>query len=113
MKFTPIFHARAGGPVASVRDIEFDGGSPLFVQLRRAPTATLHETVREVWLVQAERCRTAVERVLPDAGAEIYVNLGAFGRHLYRDRVSASPSARSAWVVGPHARSLLIEKETQ
>jgi AraC-like DNA-binding protein len=60
--------------------------------------------------MQAARCRMAVERVLPDAAIEICVNLGAEGRHLYAGGTARRLAPRDAWVVGPHARTLLIEK---
>lgn len=90
-----------------VRDDE-----PHFLQARRRPLGSIGSAVRESWVVQAERCRTAVERALPDAGIEIYFNLGITGRHVFDDPQRA-PGPRAAWIVGPHSSSLLIAKETR
>jgi AraC-like DNA-binding protein len=85
---------------------------PFFLHLRREPDGPAREIAREVWVVQAEQCRTAVERSLPDAGLELYLNLGPRGRHLFQGGSPGTPAPRAAWVVGPHAKPLLVEKET-
>ena len=84
---------------------------PWFRHLRRVPSGAVGEFVRESWLVQAARCRTAVERALPDASVEIYINLDQAGRHLYTPSHERHLKPRAAWVVGPHAQPLFIEKE--
>jgi AraC-like DNA-binding protein len=85
-----------------------ENGTPAFLHFRR----TLHNgVVNESSVVQAERCRTAVECVLPDPGAEIYFNLGPAGRHLFDGSRHVVLAPRAAWVVGPHVLPLLIEKE--
>src|SRR6185503_104032 len=87
------------------------GVEPRFYQLRRSPTGPVGERVSESWLVEAARCRTAVERSLADAAVEIYFNLGPEGRHVYQGGARSALAPRAAWVVGPHERPLLIEKE--
>ena len=74
-------------------------------------TRSRSEAVAEAWVVQAERCRTAVERVLPDCSVEICFNLGPAGRRVFDDAVRGPLPRRSGWIVGPHASSLLVEKE--
>ena len=85
--------------------------APRFFQLRRSVAGDLGQVVSESWLVEAERCRTAVERVLPDAAIELHFNLGSRGRDLFNGRIGHI-SQRAAWVTGPHATSLLVQKET-
>lgn len=71
------------------------------------------EAVCRGWTIRAERCGTAIERVLPDTRAYLYVNLGPLGRHLVEpDRTTGVNSPRVAWVVGPHASPLFVAKET-
>jgi len=78
----------------------------------RAVGASAHTVVRG-WSVRAARCRTAVERAMPDACIELYFNLGPFGRHLVRrEETGRSVAPRAAWVVGPHADSIFLAKET-
>ena len=79
-----------------------------FLHLRQRSTS---EAVSETWIVQAARCRTAVERVLPDCTVEIYFNLGPAGRRVFDESIEGALPRRRAWVVGPHAAPLLIEKE--
>ena len=84
---------------------------PYFRHTRRAPSGLVGEVVRESWTMQAERCRTAVEAVLPDSALEVYFNLGPAGRHLGCRQHSTPRTPRRAWIVGPHDQPLLIEKE--
>jgi AraC-like DNA-binding protein len=79
-------------------------------QFARGPVA---EFARESWLVRAERCRMAAEAALPDTSVELYFNLGPTGRHISGRTPRASLPHRSAWIVGPRARPLFIEKETR
>jgi AraC-like DNA-binding protein len=67
--------------------------------------------IEESWAVVAVRCRTLVQGVLPDAATEIYFNLGPQGRRLASADGTVRPEHRAAWVVGPHADTLLVEKE--
>lgn len=65
------------------------------------------------WTIRAARCGTAVERVLPDTHACLYVNLGRVGRHLVEpDAATRVTAPRAAWIVGPHADPLFVAKET-
>jgi AraC-like DNA-binding protein len=84
---------------------------PHFLHLRRAATGAASHAARHVSLVQAARCKVAVERSLPDAGLDLCFNLGPSGRQLVSEGAPRALSPRAAWVIGPHARSLLIEKE--
>ena len=78
----------------------------------RALGAAAHIVAR-AWTVRAARCRTAVERAVPDTYTELYFNLGPFGRHLVGpEGAGASVVPRTAWVVGPHADSVFLAKET-
>jgi AraC-like DNA-binding protein len=86
-------------------------GEPLFLHMRRRPNGALASVVRESWITRAARCRTAVERALPDASVELYFNLGSGGRHVFDGMQRAVLPNRRAWVMGPHAAPLLIEKE--
>jgi AraC-like DNA-binding protein len=86
-------------------------GEPHFHHVRRTPVGVVRELVRESWSIQAARCRTAVERALPDGCVEIYINLDRAGRHPFDGQRHATLRPRAAWIVGPHASSLLIEKE--
>jgi AraC-like DNA-binding protein len=85
--------------------------TPWFLHLRRAATGAASTAARELFLVQAARCRTAVERSLPNASLELCFNLGPKGRRLFREGARNGLSPRAAWVVGAHARPLLVEKE--
>jgi AraC-like DNA-binding protein len=85
--------------------------NPRFLHVRQTARGAASEAASESWFVQAERCRVAVERSLPDASVELCFNLGPVGRHLFNEGIPRPLSPRSAWVVGPHARPLLIEKE--
>lgn len=70
-------------------------------------------TVCRSWTIRAARCGTAVERILPDTRAYLYVNLGPVGRHLVLpDGLPGVNAPRAAWVVGPHADPLFVAKET-
>jgi AraC-like DNA-binding protein len=55
----------------------------------------------------------AVECALPDAALDLYFNLGPFGRRIFSGSAGRQPAHRAAWVVGPRAHNLLIEKETR
>src|SRR5689334_19356918 len=87
--------------------------SPFFQHVRQLARGPMAELARESWLVRAERCRMAAEAALPDTSVELYFNLGPTGRHLSGCRPRAALPPRSAWVVGPRARPLFIEKETR
>jgi AraC-like DNA-binding protein len=84
---------------------------PQFLHIRRSAAGAVSHAARYTWLVQAARCRVAVERSLPDAGLDLCFNLGPSGRQLVGAGAPRALSPRPAWVIGPHARSLLIEKE--
>ena len=86
--------------------------TPHFYHVRQAPAATARAAVRDYWVLQAERCRAAVEASFPDTCAEIYVNLGPTGREVFTTGLPAL-RPRAAWVVGPRARTLLVAKETR
>jgi AraC-like DNA-binding protein len=92
-------------PVAD-REVE-----PGFRYCRFRPTGPSELIVEHYWGIQATRCRTAVERALPDSTVEIYFNLGSGGRQVFSPS-DHSLSPRAAWVVGPRVDSLLILKET-
>ena len=80
------------------------------------PDDTLRGVIENYWLIQAERCRTAVEAALADAAVEIYFNLGPHGRQVYDGSAGAGLPRlprRTAWVIGPHAGTLLVAKETR
>jgi AraC-like DNA-binding protein len=83
--------------------------------LYRRHRSVLAETgsIVDAWVMRADSCRMAVERVLPDASIEIYINLGAEGRHEYGGTTSERLSHRASWVVGPRSAPLLVEKEVQ
>src|SRR5688572_15521607 len=87
--------------------------SPFFRHVRRAPTGPIADVARESWLVEAERCRMAVEAALPDASVELYFNLGAAGRHVSGTTAARALAPRAAWVVGPRDHPLYVEKETR
>ena len=87
--------------------------APFFQHVRKAAEGSVAEFVREAWLVRAERCRMAAEAALPDASVELYFNLGPTGRHISGRRPRATLPPRPAWVVGPRAKPLFIEKETR
>ena len=87
--------------------------APFFQYLRQFTQGTLAELARESWLVRAERCRMAAEAALPDTSVELYFNLGPTGRHISGRRPRAALPHRAAWVVGPRAKPLFIEKETR
>jgi methylphosphotriester-DNA--protein-cysteine methyltransferase len=92
------------------------GATTRFIYVQRQARCAPASGVQELWALQAERCRAAVEAALPDAAAEIYFNLGPTGRRVWVDTPSsaASPACRrGAWVVGPRADTLLVEKETR
>jgi AraC-like DNA-binding protein len=55
----------------------------------------------------------AAEAALPDTSVELYFNLGPTGRHISGRRPRAALPHRAAWVVGPRAKPLFIEKETR
>ena len=55
----------------------------------------------------------AAEAALPDASVELYFNLGPTGRHISGDVPRTRLPHRSAWVVGPRAQPLFIEKEVR
>jgi AraC-like DNA-binding protein len=75
-------------------------------------TGRAADHMAHVWTMRASRCSTAVEAVLPDMTAELYFNLGRFGRHVVGpDASRASSSPRDAWVVGPHTDVMLVAKE--
>ena len=82
-----------------------------FLHLACTPSGAARTVVRDCWLIEAETCRTRVERVLPSATVELYFNLGSQGRFEYQGSERCELPARRAWVVGPRARSLLVEKE--
>lgn len=82
-----------------------------FCYSRHDPQGAAALVVESFWTVRAARCRTQVEAALPDACAEIYFNLGPGGRHEFNGCATAGASRRSAWVVGPRARNLLVVKE--
>jgi AraC-like DNA-binding protein len=69
--------------------------------------------LEECWVLQAERCRAAVEAALPDTCAEVYFNLGPLGRHAFNACTLQPLKPLSAWVVGPRATPLLVAKETR
>lgn len=85
---------------------------PGFVYCDVPVAGDLPGAVTRGWSLGAARCRFAVEKALPDASAELYVNLGPVGRHVVRPEHTA-PAARprAAWVVGPHADALFLAKE--
>jgi AraC-like DNA-binding protein len=87
--------------------------APFFRHVRRAASGPVADFARESWTVQAERCRTAVEAALPDECVELYFNLGPAGRHVSGSVAGGSLSPRAAWVTGPRARPLYVEKETR
>jgi AraC-like DNA-binding protein len=115
---------------ARVTDIA-GNSDPYFHYLRQRGTACTRSVVEDYWVIQAERCRAAVELVLPDACVELNFNLGTTGRILFErpgisaqgsgsraglptpDRCHQAPAARRSWVVGPHAAPLLVAKETK
>ena len=85
-----------------------------FRYARRESTGPAALAVSESWTVEASTCTASVEGALPDDCVEIYFNLGPHGRHQYDPMHGAIDIApRSAWVVGPRARTLLIAKETR
>jgi AraC-like DNA-binding protein len=84
---------------------------PHFCHLRRIPTGEARAFIRESWTVQAAQCRTAVERALPDSCIEIYINLDRAARQPFEGRRRGTLQPRAAWVIGPHAVPLLMEKE--
>jgi AraC-like DNA-binding protein len=89
---------------------------PYFHHARHRPADAARDVVSEYWVVQAERCATAVEAALPDGSAELYFNLGPAGRHVVEapslQAPARQPPHRAAWVVGPRAAALLVAKET-
>jgi AraC-like DNA-binding protein len=87
--------------------------APFFQYVRQFAQGAVAEVARESWAVRAERCRMAAEAALPDASVELYFNLGPTGRHLSGRSPRAALPHRVAWVVGPRARPLFIEKETR
>ena len=87
--------------------------APFFQYVRQFAQGPIAELARESWLVRAERCRMAAEAALPDTSVELYFNLGATGRHISGRAPRASLPHRAAWIVGPRARPLFIEKETR
>lgn len=100
--FTPSRPTRTVG--------ESEDSEPHFVYLGRPASAVATGIVRDGWVVQAARCRTRIERILPDAAISVYLNLGPQGRRLHEGADGELPP-RQAWVVGPHAGPLLVEKE--
>jgi AraC-like DNA-binding protein len=88
-------------------------GEPFFRYVRRVPSGPAADLARESWVVEAERCRMAVEAALPDSSVELYFNLGPRGRYLTGTVAPGSLPRRAAWVVGPHERPLYVEKETR
>ena len=89
------------------------GAPPFFQHVRHFAEGPVADLARESWLVRAERCRMAAEAALPDTSVELYFNLGPTGRHISGESPRARLPHRSAWVVGPRARPLFIEKETR
>jgi AraC-like DNA-binding protein len=87
--------------------------APFFQHVRQFARGAVAEFARESWLVRAERCRMAAEAALPDTSVELYFNLGPTGRHISGRRPRATLPHRAAWVVGPRAQPLYIEKETR
>ncbi len=85
----------------------------LFRHTRRAAAGAVRAFVDEAWVLEAERCRAAVEKALPDTSAEIYFNLGPLGRHEFNERAPGPLRPRSAWVVGPRVQPILVAKETR
>lgn len=85
---------------------------PSFLYCAARPVGAAAHIVARGWSIRAARCRTAVERAVPDTHTELYFNLGPFGRHLVGpDEAGASVVPRAAWVVGPHADSVFLVKE--
>ena len=104
---------RAPRPTPRERD---QAAGDRFVYSRHPAIAAERSGVHDSWVVQADHCRAAVEAAFPDTAAEIYFNLGKLGRRVFRDASAADSkplSPRKAWVVGPRAETLLIEKETR
>ena len=107
---------RVSHPAPGVPQPDAPSATSRFLYVQRSARFAAPSGVRELWVVQAERCRAAVEAALPDTAAEIYFNLGPTGRRVWVEAPSSasSPSCRrGAWVVGPRADTLLIEKETR
>ena len=103
-------------PRSSGVELDAPGATSRFLHVQRAAGLAAPSGARELWVLQAERCRAAVEAALPDTAAEIYFNLGPTGRRVWVEGPSSGSSpacARGAWVVGPRADTLLIEKETR
>ena len=86
---------------------------PRFRYSTITPAGPASALVEEFWVLDAERCRMAIEVALPDTAVEIYFNLGPVGRRLFQHETTSGPSHRSAWVAGPRDRPVLIAKETR
>ena len=86
---------------------------PGFAYAQAAPAGPSRALVSYYWEIRAARCRTAIEQALPDTSVEISFNLGPTGRHVVNNSGQGSPSraARTGWVTGPRAQTLLIAKE--
>src|SRR5688500_1763338 len=107
---------RTSHPAHGARGPDAPDAASRFLYVQRAARLAAPSGVRELWVLQAERCRAAVEAALPDTAAEIYFNLGPTGRRVWVDAPSSAASSscrRGAWVVGPRADTVLIEKETR
>ena len=85
---------------------------PRLILCRRRPVHGATAVASESWLVQADRCPTAVEGLIADVSVQIYVNLGPTGRHVEDTSLRRSPGPRTAWVVGPRTGRMDIRKET-
>jgi AraC-like DNA-binding protein len=84
---------------------------PGFIYWRFRPSHQLRAVVIDYWTMRARRCRTLVECALPDPATEIYFNLGPRGRRIVRAGETRDLPRRTAWVAGPRAERILIEKE--
>ena len=87
--------------------------SPFFRYVRRTPTGSAAVAASESWVVEAERCRMAVEAAMPDTSVELYFNLGQAGRHVQGTIDGDRLPPRAAWVVGQREQPLYIQKETR
>jgi AraC-like DNA-binding protein len=83
---------------------------PHFLYLERRASPAASGIVRDGWVIQAAQCRTRVERILPDTAISVYLNLGPRGRRQHEGKTDEL-APRDAWVVGPHAASILVDKE--
>jgi AraC-like DNA-binding protein len=97
--------------IRSHHPVNVSSSDPWFLYVREPVTGAARAVAQESWLIQAERCRVSVERSLPDAAIDLHFNLGPIGRQLFDHSKPRALSPRAAWVTGPHAQPIDIEKE--